>query len=80
MSTFNLAEAKAHLSALVAKAETGEPVAITRRGKPVAQLIAAKPVRKAISRADLKAISETMTLQTQDAGALLREMRDGERY
>ena len=40
MSEVNLAEAKAHLSALVARAEAGETVSITRRGIPVARLIA----------------------------------------
>lgn len=34
----SVAEAKAHLTALIARAEAGEPVTITRRGKVVAQL------------------------------------------
>jgi prevent-host-death family protein len=34
-----LAEAKNHLSALVARAEQGEEIAITRRGVPVARLV-----------------------------------------
>src|ERR1700679_3873369 len=34
----NLAEAKAHLSDLVTRAEAGESIEISRRGKPVAQL------------------------------------------
>jgi prevent-host-death family protein len=37
MSEVNLAEAKAHLSAPVARAEAGGTVSITRRGKPVAR-------------------------------------------
>lgn len=36
MNRVNLADAKAHLSELVAQAELGGPVCITRRGKPVA--------------------------------------------
>ena len=34
-----LAEAKNHLSALVARVEQGEEIAITRRGVPVARLV-----------------------------------------
>ena len=34
-----LAEAKNHLSSLVARAEQGEEIAITRRGVPVARLV-----------------------------------------
>ncbi len=40
MTTVSLAEAKARLSALVARAASGEPVRILRRGKPVAQITA----------------------------------------
>jgi prevent-host-death family protein len=36
MGNVNLADAKAHLSELVARAASGETVCITRRGKPVA--------------------------------------------
>ena len=38
MNHVNLAEAKAHLSDLVARAEAGEAIQISRRGKPVVQL------------------------------------------
>jgi prevent-host-death family protein len=34
-----IAEAKAHLSALVERVEAGEEIIIARRGKPVARLI-----------------------------------------
>lgn len=39
MKTTNVAEAKAHFSALLAGVEAGEVVRITRRGKPVARLV-----------------------------------------
>jgi prevent-host-death family protein len=39
MKTANIAEAKAHFSALLAEVEAGEEVVIMRRGKPVARLI-----------------------------------------
>jgi prevent-host-death family protein len=39
MRQVQIAEAKAHLSALVEQVEAGEEIIITRRGKPVARLI-----------------------------------------
>jgi prevent-host-death family protein len=36
-----LAEAKAHLSALVTEAEVGTEITITRHGKPVARIVGA---------------------------------------
>jgi prevent-host-death family protein len=41
-----LAEAKAHLSALVSQAERGEETIITRHGKPVAKLVPVRPARR----------------------------------
>jgi prevent-host-death family protein len=38
MDEVTVAEAKAHLSELIDRAERGEPVRITRRGKSVARL------------------------------------------
>ncbi len=39
MQQVQIAEAKAHLSALIERVEAGEEVVIARRGKPVARLI-----------------------------------------
>lgn len=81
MNNVNLAEAKAHLSELVAKAEAGETVQIMRRGKPVAQLVSAQPTRKKpIDLAMLRAATAGMTMQEQSAGDFIREMRDSDRY
>lgn len=41
MTTISVAEAKNHLSELIARVEAGEEIAVTRRGKPVARLVAA---------------------------------------
>ena len=43
MKTASVAEAKSHLSSLLAEVATGDEVLITRRGKPVARLIAEAP-------------------------------------
>jgi len=39
MKRVAIAEAKAHLSALVERVEAGEEIVIARRGKPVARLV-----------------------------------------
>jgi prevent-host-death family protein len=39
MKPVQIAEAKAHLSALVERVEAGEEIVIARRGKPVARLV-----------------------------------------
>ena len=46
MSTCTVAEAKAHLSELLARVENGEELVITRRGRPVAQLSPVRPVKR----------------------------------
>jgi prevent-host-death family protein len=80
MKQVNLAEAKAHLSELVAQAAAGEPVCITRRGKPVAQLTAVDVRRKRIDPAALQAITDKMPMQREGARDFVRRMRDDERY
>lgn len=80
MSEVSLADAKAHLSALVARAEKGETVCITRRGKPVARLVAAERPRERIDIARLKALTDKMTMQQESAGDFIRKMRDDARY
>lgn len=39
MKTATVANAKSHLSALLAEVEAGQGIVITRRGKPVARLV-----------------------------------------
>ncbi len=38
-----IAEAKAHLAALIRRAEAGEEIELTRHGRPVARIVAARP-------------------------------------
>src|SRR5271166_1309897 len=80
VETVNLAEAKAHLSTLVERAAAGRPVRILRRGKAVAQITAIPRERKRIDPAALRAITERMPRQAEDAGTFIRAVRDGERY
>ena len=80
MQNVNLAEAKAHLSALVEKAAAGEPVLILRRGKPIAQITAIAAPRKPIDRAALRALTGGMRAKGKGAGIFTRTMRDKARY
>jgi len=80
MRHVNLAEAKAHLSALVERAAAGEAVCITRRGKPMAQLSAIGTPRKRINVAALRAMTDAMPMQQESAGEFIRRMRDEDRY
>jgi prevent-host-death family protein len=79
VDTITLADAKAHLSALVDRVQAGNSVDITRRGKPVARLVAAAGSRKPVDAALLGALTATMPPQAEGAAELVRAMRDGDR-
>ncbi len=51
MQQVQIAEAKAHLSALLERVEAGEEIIIARRGKPVARLIPEQPVGRSAADA-----------------------------
>jgi len=80
MSSVTLANAKAHLSALVDRASQGETVWITRRGKPVAQITKVDRPRKPIDAGVLRSLTDAMPEQPVTAGDWLRDVRDQERY
>jgi len=79
-STINLKQAKARLSELVDRAASGETVAISRRGRVVAQITASPATRQPVDLAALRALTRRLPAATRDAGASLREIRDGARY
>lgn len=78
MGHVNLAEAKAHLSELVARAEAGECIQISRRGKPVALLTSLAPPRKPIDIAAMRALTDSMP--KCDVESSVVAMRDEARY
>lgn len=80
MTTVNLADAKAHLSELVARVEAGEAVCITRRGKPVARLAAVGTPRRPVDVAGLRALTAAQPRQAEGAGEFVRRLRDEGRY
>jgi prevent-host-death family protein len=80
MKHVSLADAKAHLSELVTKAEDGETIEITRRGKVVARLVPAESPRQPIDVERLRRFAKTMPYQEEPASEFIRDMRDEERY
>ena len=58
MDSYNLADAKAQFSDLVARAEAGEEIEIKRRGEPVAKLVPVVRPRKKIDVEALRALSQ----------------------
>ena len=57
MDSYNLADAKARLSELVARAEAGEEIEIKRRGETVARIAPPKRPRQPIDVDELARIS-----------------------
>ena len=76
MSTFSVAQAKAHLSELLERAEKGEEVVITRRGQPVAQLAPVRSAQPGIDFARLRALRATMPKAKTPGEKIIRKMRD----
>ena len=74
MSAVNLAEAKAHLSELVSKAQNGEETIITRHGQPVARLVPASLPKKTLR--SLASFRGTLPKARKSTAALLRKLRD----
>jgi prevent-host-death family protein len=80
MSQVTLADAKAHLSALVEQATQGEPVRITRRGKAIVQITRIEQPRRPVDLAALRRLTDAMPRQQTPASDWLRQVRDEERY
>jgi prevent-host-death family protein len=80
MADVTLANAKAHLSALVERAARGELVRITRRGKAIAQITAINQPRKPVDVAALRTLTDSMPARPVAARDWLRQVRDEERY
>lgn len=79
-ATTNLKDAKARLSELVDRAQAGETVTISRRGRIVAQLTASPPARRPVDVAALRDLTRRLPRTDQDAGELMRQLRDDGRY
>ena len=80
IKTITLAKAKAHLSELTERAAQGESVVITKHGRPVVRFAAIEPERKPVELAELQALTDTMPMAQESAGAFIRRAREAERY
>jgi prevent-host-death family protein len=79
MTTCTVAEAKAHLSELLARVENGEELTITRRGRPVAQITPVHPAKRPPDWRAIRAFRESTPLMRTTATDLVREMREADR-
>lgn len=80
MGAYSIAEAKAHLSALVEQVGRGEPVTLTKRGKPVARIV---PLAELVPKpkADLeqlRAFRATLPMSKMSSTEMIRKMRNEE--
>lgn len=80
MANVSIAEAKAHLSELVDRAEAGEIVRITKRGKPVARLVRDEPRKRRVTLEELQEVSSSIRKQPEPAGTFMRRLRNESRY
>jgi len=76
MGEISLAQAKAHLSAVIDRVEAGETVTITRRGRPVAKLSAIEAPRKQIDLEELQRLRKSLPPLERPSAELIRDMRD----
>ena len=79
MTEVSVAEAKAHLSALLDRVEQGEEIVITRRGKPVARVSGVRRTLEPIDWEEIDRIRESMPFQEVSSVDIIRQMRD-EKY
>lgn len=76
MTTVSIAEAKAHLSALLNKVEAGEELVITRHGRAIAQISAISQSKKPVTA--LAEFRAKLPPAKGSSSELLRRMRDEE--
>ncbi|MHB8255235.1 MAG: type II toxin-antitoxin system Phd/YefM family antitoxin [Acidiferrobacter sp.] len=74
MRNISLAEAKAHLSAILNEVEVGGEVIITRHGKPVARIVSARGALKPLP--SLAAFRAGLPRTRTPSAELLRGLRD----
>jgi antitoxin (DNA-binding transcriptional repressor) of toxin-antitoxin stability system len=75
MDAYSVAEAKAHLSAIIEAVERGEEVVITKRGKPVARMLRESADRGAIDWPKIDAFREKLKKGKASVLALRKQAR-----
>ncbi|HZL01476.1 MAG TPA: type II toxin-antitoxin system prevent-host-death family antitoxin [Caulobacteraceae bacterium] len=79
MTTHSVAEAKNHLSGLIARAMKGETVVITRHGHPVVELKAVTARGRPMTKADVDLIISRQivpSIPDGDPRSIVERMRD----
>lgn len=76
MHTVSVANAKAHLSALLDQVESGEEITITRNGKAVATLHPVSQPKKPLDLAQLDSLRKGVPPSAQSSVELLRQLRE----
>ena len=76
MNNYNVAEAKAKLSALIERAIAGEEIQISKRGRPAVRLVAVEQPRKPLDLEGLRELRSKMKMSEVSGVEILREMRD----
>ena len=76
MHTVSVANAKAHLSALLDQVESGEEITITRNGKAVATLHPVSQPKKPLDLARLDAMRQGIPPSGQSSVELVRQLRE----
>ncbi len=74
MRSVSVAQAKAHLSAILSQVEAGEELQISRRGQPIARLMP-EPKSGLESAFDLAALAAFVDAQPQSTGNSVVAMR-----
>lgn len=77
--TVSVAEAKSHLSELIAAVEAGDDVIITKRGVPVATIVPLPRPKRRVDLDWLREMKKDMPVG-EDSLELIRSMRDAYRY
>lgn len=81
MDSYNVADAKAHLSALIERAAAGEEIEIRKRGEPVAKLVPIAAPRKPVDVEALRALTRRMKpYEDPDGLSFVERMRREDRY
>lgn len=80
MRIITLAEAKAHLCAVLDDVAAGQQVVVTRRGQPVARIVAEPAPRKRAASAWVEGLCSFVEAQPKAGGSSVADMRDSERY
>jgi prevent-host-death family protein len=80
MRDVSVADAKAHLSELLAEVESGSTVRITRRGKAVATLSGIGRPKSPVDLVWLRGVTAAMQYHDVSSAQLVRSLRELARY